>query len=66
MKSLRAPYDRVVRYALVALAAFALFASGYRSGRLDGIRDERIRQESARSLRDDIAAKRIGLTRYAR
>ena len=66
MKSLYAPYDRVVRYALIALAAFALFASGYRSGRLDSIRDERIRQESARSLRDDIASKKIGLVRDAR
>ena len=66
MKSLRAPYDRIVRYALIALAALALFASGHRSGRLDGIRNERIRQESARLLCDDIAANRIGLVRDAR
>ena len=43
--------------------ALALFASGQYSGHAQGVRDERIRQESVRALRDNVAAKRAGLAR---
>ena len=66
MRYLRSPYDRITRYALIALALLALFASGHYSGRIQGERDERIRMESARSLRADITAKKTGLDRSAR
>ena len=63
MKRLRSPYDCIVRCALIALAAFALFASGQYSGHAQGVRDERIRQESVRVQRDDVAASHLGLSR---
>ena len=63
MRRLRAPYDRITRYALIALAALALFASGQYGGYVRGEREERIRQESVRAVRDDVAARRVGLTR---